>query len=64
MYCISKIAYYIGISFEVLSYGTLYNYSLNVYYESFINSFIGHTNNPLLVIQSWDIEFVMIYHCN
>ena len=27
MYCITKIAYYIGNIFEVLSYGTLYKYS-------------------------------------
>jgi hypothetical protein len=31
--CIIKIAYYIGISFEVLSYGTLYKYSFIVYYD-------------------------------
>jgi len=33
MYCITKIAYYFSISFEVLSYGTLYQYSLIVYYD-------------------------------
>jgi len=33
MYCITKTAYYIGISFEVLSYGTVYKYSLMVYYD-------------------------------
>jgi len=33
IYCITKTAYYIGISFEVLSYGTLYKYSLIVYYD-------------------------------
>jgi len=27
MYCITKIAYYIGINFEVLSYGTVCKYS-------------------------------------
>ena len=31
MYCITKFSYYIGISVEVLSYGTLYKYSLIVY---------------------------------
>ena len=30
MYCITKIAYYTGISFEVLSYGTLCKFSLIV----------------------------------
>jgi hypothetical protein len=33
MYYIIKIAYYIAISFEVLCYGTLYKYSLIVYYD-------------------------------
>ena len=33
MYCIIKITYYIGISFEVLSSGTLYKYSFIVYYD-------------------------------
>jgi len=33
MYCIIKTAYYIGISFEVLSYGILYKYSFIVYYD-------------------------------
>ena len=28
MYCITKFVYYIGISFEVLSYSTLCKYSL------------------------------------
>ena len=32
-YYITKIAYNIGISFEVLSYGTLYKYSLTVHYD-------------------------------
>jgi len=31
MHCITRISLYIGISFEVLSYGTLYKYSLIVY---------------------------------
>ena len=56
---LQKIAYYIGINFVVL-----YNYSLNVYYDAFNNSFIEHKNNPLLVKQPWDIQFVMIYHYN
>jgi len=38
MYCITKTAYYIGISFEVLSYGTLHKYSLIVYYDHLISS--------------------------
>jgi hypothetical protein len=33
MYCITKTYYYFGISFEVLSYGTLYKHSLTVYYD-------------------------------
>jgi len=33
MYCISKNADYIGISFEVIFYGTLHKYSLIVYYD-------------------------------
>ena len=33
MYCITKTAYYIGISFAVLSYGTLYKYSFIVCYD-------------------------------
>jgi hypothetical protein len=59
-----KIAYYIGISFDILFYGTLYNYSLDVYYDLSINSFIEHMNNPLLVMHPWDMESVMKYHCN
>ena len=33
MYFITKVAYYIGISFEVSSYGTSYKNSLTVYYD-------------------------------
>jgi hypothetical protein len=41
MYCITKIAYNIGISFEVLSYGTLCKYSLIVYYDLVLFPFIN-----------------------
>ena len=33
MYCTTKTYYNFGISFEVLSYGTLYKHSLIVYYD-------------------------------
>jgi hypothetical protein len=45
MYCITKTACYIGISFEVLSYGTLYKYSLIVYY--------GHISFPHINLMSY-----------
>jgi hypothetical protein len=35
MYCITNIAFYIGIRFEVLSYGILYKCSLVVYCNMF-----------------------------
>jgi hypothetical protein len=31
MYCIKNVALYIDISFDVLSYGTLYKYSLIIF---------------------------------
>jgi hypothetical protein len=40
MYCVTKIDYYIGISFDVLSYGTLYKYSL-IFYNDLIFSCIN-----------------------
>jgi hypothetical protein len=33
MYCITKTAYHVGISFEVLFYGTLYKHTVTVYYD-------------------------------
>ena len=36
MYSMTKIAYYIGINFEVLSYGTVYKYSMIVFYVLYL----------------------------
>jgi hypothetical protein len=68
MYCITKIAYYIGISFAFLSYGTLYKYSFTVYYDliSFpcINlmsylCFMGLFIKLLIVFDSYDLFFTV-----
>ena len=42
----TKIAYYIGINFEVLLYGTLYKYSMIVFYV--LISFTGINLMPYL----------------
>jgi len=60
MYCITKTTYYIGISFEVLSYGTFYKFSLIVYYD--------HTSFPHINLMSYLcivlIKLLFIFYCH
>jgi len=61
MCCIIKIAYYIGISFAVLSYGTLYKYSFIVYYD--LISFTCINLMSYLCIVGLFIKLLFVFHC-
>ena len=60
MYCIIKIAYYIGISFEVLSYGTFYKYSLIVYYNQISFPCINLMSYLCIVF----IKLLFVFYCH
>jgi hypothetical protein len=55
-----KIAYYIGINFEVSSYGTLYTYSLVVFYVLISFTFINLMSYLCTVFIK--ILFVFYFH--
>jgi len=60
MYCITEIANYIGISFEVLSYGTSYKYSLIFYYDLILFPCIHLMTYVYIVFIK--LLFVFYYH--
>ena len=53
----TKIADYIGICFDVLSYGTLYKYSLIVYYDPISFPYINLTSYLYIVL----IKLLFVY---
>jgi len=60
MYCIKKTAYYIGISFEVLSYVTWYKFSLIVHYDHISFPHINLMSYLCIVL----IKLLFIFYCN
>jgi len=62
MYCIIKIAYYIGISFAVFSCGTLYEYSSIVYYD--LISFSCINLMSYLGIVRLFIKLLFLFYCH
>jgi hypothetical protein len=61
MYCIIKIAYYIGTSFAVLSYSTLYKDSFIVYYD--LISFPCINLMSYLCTVSLLIKLLFLFYC-
>ena len=61
MYCIIKTAYYIGISFAVLSHGTLYKHSFIVYYD--LISFPCINLMSYLCIVGRFIQLLFVFYC-
>jgi len=59
MYCITKTAYYIRISFEVLSYGTWYKFSLIVHYDHISFPHINFMSYLCIVLIK-----LFIFYCN
>jgi len=60
MYCTTKTAYYICISFEVLSYGTLYKYSLIVYCDLILFPCI----NLMTYLYILFIKVLFVFYCH
>jgi hypothetical protein len=56
----TKIAYYIGINFEVFSYGTLYTYSLIVFYVLISFTFI----NLMSYLCTVFIKILFVFYCH
>jgi len=61
MYCIIKTAYYNGISFVVLSYGTLYKYSFIVYYDLISSPCINLMS--YLCIVGLFVKLLFLFYC-
>jgi len=61
MYCIIKTAYYNGISFVVLSYGTLYEYSFIVHYD-LISSHCINLMSYLCIVMLF-IKLLFLFYC-
>jgi len=61
MYCIIKTAYYNGISFVVLSYGTLHKYSFIVYYDLISSPCINSMS--YLCIVGLFIKLLFLFYC-
>jgi len=56
----TKITYYISINFEVLSYGTLYKYSLIVFYVLISSTCINLMSYLCTVL----IKILFVFYCH